>query len=126
ERAGINVKHIEKTAAERDPLCRADFVHRVSQYSPASLLCLDEVSKDDCTYSHRWGRAAQGAHAEQHQPFVHKRRFSMVAGLALDEGIVAAKVVEGSFNRESFIDFLCNDVLPITTPFPGPRSVLIM
>ncbi|KAG1846152.1 hypothetical protein C8R48DRAFT_569848, partial [Suillus tomentosus] len=83
KRAGINVKHIEKIAAERDPLRCADFVRRVSQYSPASLLCLDEVSKDDRTYSRRWGRA----------------------------GIVAAKVVEGSFNRESFIDFLRNDVV---------------
>ncbi|KAG1791918.1 uncharacterized protein HD556DRAFT_1220884, partial [Suillus plorans] len=126
ECAGINVKHIERIAAECDPLHCADFVHRVSQYSPASLLCLDEVSKDDRTYSHRWGCAVQRARAEQHQPFVHKHLFSMVAGLALDEGIVAVKVVEGSFNHKSFIDFLCNNVLLITTPFPGPQSVLIM
>jgi fumarate reductase subunit C len=39
----------------------------------------------------------------------------MVAGLALDEGIVAAKVVEGSFNRESFMDFLRNDVVSFLT-----------
>lgn len=115
ERAGINVKHIKKTAAEHDPLRHADFVRCVSQYSPASLLCLDEVSKDDRTYSHRWGCAARGARAEQHQPFVRKCRFSMVAGLALDEGIVAARVVEGSFNRKSFIDFLCNDVVSFHT-----------
>lgn len=115
ERAGINLKHIEKIAAERDSLCRADFVRRVSQYSPASLLCLDEVSKDDRTYSRRWGRAPRGARAEQHQPFVRKRRFSMVAGLALDEGIIAAKVVEGSFNRKTFIDFLQNDVVRFQT-----------
>ncbi|KAG2132757.1 hypothetical protein DEU56DRAFT_739407 [Suillus clintonianus] len=111
EHAGVNLKHIKKIAAECDPLCHADFVCRVSQYLPASLLCLDEVSKDDRTYSRHWGRAARGARAEQHQPFVRKRRFSMVAGLALDEGIVAAKVVEGSFNRESFMNFLRNDVV---------------
>ena len=39
----------------------------------------------------------------------------MVAGLALNEGIVAAKVAEGSLNHdcESFMDFLCNDVISL-------------
>ncbi|KAH7918732.1 hypothetical protein BV22DRAFT_992641, partial [Leucogyrophana mollusca] len=53
-------------------------------------------------------------------------RFSMVAALALDEGVVAAKIVEGSFNHERFVEYLRRDVLPITTPFPGPRSVLVL
>ncbi|KIK76359.1 hypothetical protein PAXRUDRAFT_170177, partial [Paxillus rubicundulus Ve08.2h10] len=39
--------------------------------------------------------------------------------------IVAAKVVEGSFNQETFIQFLQED-LPMTTPFPGPQSILVM
>ena len=68
----------------------------------------------------------------------------MVAGMALDEGIVAARVVEGSFTKQTFMEYLRDDVvrdalnihplyltnptikLPMTTPYPGPRSVLIM
>ncbi|KAH7919551.1 hypothetical protein BV22DRAFT_1022786, partial [Leucogyrophana mollusca] len=126
ERAGINVKRVQKVAAERDPLVRADFIRRISQYSPLSLLPLDEVSKDDRTYSRIIGRSRVGTRVEQHQPFVRKRRFTMVAALALDEGIVAAKVIEGSLNRDTFLEFLRDDVLPITTPYPGPRSVLVM
>ena len=34
----------------------------------------------------------------------------MVTVLALDEGIVAAKVVEGSFIQRTFIEFLHDDV----------------
>ncbi|KAF9228331.1 hypothetical protein BS17DRAFT_692150 [Gyrodon lividus] len=51
ERAGINVKHIQKVAAEQNSLIQADFICCIGQYSPASLLFLDEVSKDDWTYS---------------------------------------------------------------------------
>ena len=69
-------------------------------------MCLDEVSKDDRTYAHLWGRSHTGTRVEHHAPFVRKCRFSMVAALALDEGIVAAKVVEGSFIRRTFIEFL--------------------
>jgi hypothetical protein len=73
-------------------------------------MCLDEVSKDDRTYTRLWGRSRTGTHVEHHALFVRKRQFSMVAALALDEGIVAAKVVEGSFVRQTFIEFLRDDV----------------
>ena len=73
-------------------------------------MCLDEVSKDDRTYARLWRRSRTGTRVEHHAPFVCKRQFSMVAMLALDEGIVAAKVVEGSFIRQTFIEFLRDDV----------------
>ena len=99
KRAGLNVKHVQKLASERTPEIRADFVHRISHYPANYLMCLDEVSKDDRTYARLWGRARSGVCIECHAPFVRKRCFSMVAALALDEGIVAARVVEGSFNQ---------------------------
>jgi hypothetical protein len=48
---------------------------------------------------------------EIHQPFVRKRRFSMLAGMALDQGIIAAQVVEGSFSRDLFLKYLRDDVV---------------
>ena len=35
----------------------------------------------------------------------------MVAGMVLDEGIIASRVVEGSFTRETFIEYLWDDVV---------------
>jgi hypothetical protein len=35
----------------------------------------------------------------------------MVAALALDEGIVTAKVQEGSFTRETFLGYLRDDMV---------------
>ena len=85
---------------------------------------LDEVSKDDHTYTRLWGRSRVGTRVEHHAPFVRKRQFSMVAALGLDEGIVAAKVVEGSFVRESFMNYLRDDV--VSTPASYSCSILIL
>jgi transposase len=111
ERAGLKVKHVQKLAAERDPVLRADFIRRIGQYPAHYLLSIDEVSKDDRTYTRLWGRASVGCRAEQHAPFVHKRRYSMIAALALDEGIVASRVLEGSFTHDTFLEYLRDDVV---------------
>ena len=47
ERAGLNVKHVQKLVAERDPTLRADF----GRYPPDHLIFIDEMSKDDRTYA---------------------------------------------------------------------------
>lgn len=110
-RAGLSTKQVQKMAAERDPIKRADFVRRISHYPATCLLALDEVSKDDRTYARLWGRSARGTRVEAAQPFVRKRRFSMLATMALDKGIVAAQVVEGSFTRDLFLKYLRDDLV---------------
>jgi len=98
-------------ASERDPILRADFVQHISQYPATSLLVLDEVSKDNRTYAHLWGCSLHGSRVEIHQPYVRKHRFSMLATMALDKGIIAAQVVEGSFMRDLFLQYLCDDLV---------------
>jgi transposase len=111
QRAGLSVKRVQKMASERDPMKRADFIRRISQYPATYLITLDEVSKDNRTYARLWGRAEVGVRVEIHQPFVRKRRFSMLAGMALDQGIIAAQVVEGSFSWDLFLKYLRDDVV---------------
>lgn len=72
-----------------------------------TLVFLDEVSKNDRVYARLWGRARSGERVECYAPFVRGRRVSMLAGLALDKGIIAAKVVEG---------FLHHRELPVFSP----------
>ena len=35
----------------------------------------------------------------------------MLATMALDEGIIASQVVEGSFTRDRFLQYLCDDLV---------------
>lgn len=80
-------------------------------YPTSYLLPLDEVSKDDRTYARLWGRSVLGTRVEKHDPFVRKRRLSMVAAMSLDEGIIATRVVEGSFTHQTFKEYLRDDVV---------------
>lgn len=82
------------------------YVWRIVQYHTSCLIFLDKVSKDDGTCGCLWGCISFGSRVKQHRLFVRKQRFSIVVGMALDEGIIAAKVIEGSFNRECFIELL--------------------
>ncbi|KAG2339649.1 hypothetical protein BDR05DRAFT_891333 [Suillus weaverae] len=58
-----------------------------------------------------WGRAFCGERVEKHNLFAQKERFSMLGAMALDEGIIATQVVEGSFTCELFLGFLCDDLV---------------
>jgi hypothetical protein len=111
KRAGINTKRVQKIAKECCPIKRSQFVHRIAVYPPQYLVSVDEMSKDDRTYMHLFGRAPKGKRVEVEGNFVRGRRFSLLAGMALDVGILAARVVEGSFNHELFYKFLRDDLV---------------
>jgi len=111
KQAGLNVKHIQKLAAERDPFLCANFIRRIGQYPANYLLSIDEVSKDDQTYTQLWGQTPVGKQVEQHDPFVQWWRYSMVAALVLDKGIVASRVLEGLFKHDTFFEYLHDDVV---------------
>jgi hypothetical protein len=70
-----------------------------------------EVSKDDRTYARHYGRAPLNERAQEEHEFVRHRRFSMCAAMALDCGIVAARVVEGSFDQKTFDQFIHHDTV---------------
>ncbi|KAG1871475.1 hypothetical protein F4604DRAFT_1495273, partial [Suillus subluteus] len=107
----LNIKWVQELASECNPIVRAAFVHQIGQYPANYLISLDEVSKDDRTYAWLWGRAPLGECVEQHDPFVCKRHLSMLAAMALDQGIIAARVVEGLFTHQTFYEFLCDDLI---------------
>ncbi|KIK19082.1 hypothetical protein PISMIDRAFT_45892, partial [Pisolithus microcarpus 441] len=42
------------------------------------------------------------------------------------DSIIAYDIVEGPINMEHFLKFLKEQVMPFTSPYPGPCSMLIM
>jgi hypothetical protein len=42
------------------------------------------------------------------------------------DGYIACNLYEGPIDSRRFLAFIEDDVLPLCTPFPGPRSVIIM
>ena len=64
---------------------------------------------------------AAGVRVEKHDLFVRKCRLSMLAAIALDKGIIASRVVEGSFTRVMFLEYLCNNLV---SPRSSPLALL--
>lgn len=51
-------------------------------------------------------------------------RYSVLPAISLD-GILHVKIIEGSFDSDSFASFI-DSLLCHMNPFPGPNSVIIM
>lgn len=127
---------------ERNEKVRNDFVHRMGEYPAEYLGFLDETSKNERTLSRGFGRARKRKRAQMKQKFVQGTCLTGTELLALD-GMIANTDVEGSMKRADYLEFLkqevvrtlayitiCSDVtfvkMPLTSPFPGPLSVLVM
>ncbi|KAJ7049017.1 hypothetical protein C8F01DRAFT_1003263 [Mycena amicta] len=107
----ISLKKVQKMASEQTAEAEADFVVRIAEYPAHYLVCVDEMSKDDRTYARTRGRSRRGQRCKVYQPFVRKRRFTVIGGMALDAGIIASRVIEGSSDRDTFLDFLEEDLV---------------
>ncbi|KAF8835084.1 hypothetical protein BDN67DRAFT_913651 [Paxillus ammoniavirescens] len=56
--------------------------------------------------------------------FLRGQRYSVLPALSVD-GIIALDIFEGSVNKDHFLPFIRNQA-PKLTPYPGPRSVVVM
>jgi hypothetical protein len=73
----------------------------------------------------RRGRSLRGLRALEKRRFVRGDKYSLIAALG-ENGILSNTVVEGSFNFESFWDFVFGNLIHKMSPYPGPNSVLVL
>ena len=105
KQADISHKKLKHIPKERNEAHHTDFIGRMAQYILEQLGFLDEMSKDQHTVGHWYGRSRKGKQAEKKQVFVQGRCVSTEAFLTLD-GIVAGTVVEGSMTKVIFLEYL--------------------
>jgi hypothetical protein len=113
ERERISCKQLTKIAFEQDPELQLDFQYCITQHQAHQLLCCNKMSKNNLNYAHLTGCAPLGQQAKEDSEFTRKKRFLVLGGIALDQGIVAAKVVEGLFTTELFEEWIVNDVVRV-------------
>lgn len=116
-------------------LCReANHTMRLAYYaflrprllSVDQLLVLDEMSADNNVTLRRYGYADRRQRAFTNRKYgIRGTRLSFVGALSVT-GMDTFAIFEGAMCRKDFIEFLLYRVLPLTTPFPGPRSILIL
>ncbi|GAO49237.1 hypothetical protein G7K_3391-t1 [Saitoella complicata NRRL Y-17804] len=97
----------------------------MSHYSAEQLMYLDESGVNEPNARRTHGFAPKGRKARVSRVLKRTPGWSILPGLTVD-GFVALHIYQGAYNADLFYDFVEKEVLPNTTPFPGPRSVIVM
>ncbi|KAG9120463.1 hypothetical protein FRC07_004043 [Ceratobasidium sp. 392] len=123
-RSGFTRKKLSKPAAERSDERRQEYWDVIHEYRPGQLVFVDESSVDRRTTYRGYGYARRNEPAVRRAFRVRGARYSILPALT-DKGIIALRVVKGSFTAASFREFieLCLDNMQ---PFPANRSVIVM
>ena len=82
----------------------------------SEFVFVDEVSKNEITWARQYGRAMAGRRAALTDVFVRGDRYSLVAAITT-EGYMAAHVIEGSFDNETFYEFITTKVVSANPHF---------
>jgi len=97
----------------------------MTEWHSEQLIFVDESAANKRTGDRKYGWAPVGAVADVAEPFKRSAKWSILPMFTVD-GYEAWEVIHSSFNMELFNSFIKNHVIPRTSPFPGPRSVLVM
>jgi len=110
---------------ERNELLRATWQAEHGDIPAEYFVWLDESSVDDRTNQRPNGWAVSGCACVRRATFIRGQRYLVLPALT-SEGYIALDIFEGSVNRERFIRFLEEQLAPQLTPYPGPRSVVVL
>ena len=118
----LKLQHITR---EQNQALRDEWMMRLIKWRPEQLIYVDESACNERTSDRKYGWLPIGTRATVVGSYKHSERFSILPAYTCD-GFLDWDVFQGSYNIELFLVFIETHVLPHTTPFPGPRSVLIM
>jgi hypothetical protein len=112
-------------AKQRDQDLRDAWARRLAQYRAEQLVYLDEsgINSNITERTHGYGPKGERIHAKVSG--IKAPNLSLLPAITID-GYIACSVFEGAVNADTFYGFVKDRVLPLCTPFPGPRSVLVM
>ena len=116
---------LEKQAAERDPVLRADWFMRLANWNANQLVFLDESGINKKSGVPKYGYAKKGSRVHYKVTSQKAENFSLLPAMSVN-GYIAINVFKGGVNAEMYEDFIRDEVLPRCTPWPGPCSVIIM
>jgi len=115
---------LKKVATERSAELRKDYLLAIGTEPEDRFVFCDETSVNALTANRVYGWSHRGERAVVAMPFVRGRRLSVLPALCVN-GIICAHIIEGSFDGDSFCQFL-RDLVRNMNPYPGPQSILVL
>jgi len=120
-RMQISKKSLSRRAAERNEELRTLWELELTQFDdPGLFVFIDESAVDNRTVQRSQGWSAIGGRPVSRCTFLRGKRYSILPALSSD-GIVALEIVDGSVNKERFLQFLHDQVVrpPKVTALSG-------
>ena len=124
-RLRINRKNLKRVAAERSEEERAAYMLELCELSHEQLIYIDESAANEHTPWRKRGWSAFGLVPSIKMPVKRSERYSILPAYT-SSGIIANHVYQGSIDSARLAWWLEEEVFIYCTPFPGPRSVIIM
>lgn len=118
-------KKATKRALQQNPLLQDEYMIQISCFTADMMVFLDKSACNERTGDQRYGWAPIGAPCVSIVPYTRSERWSILPAYTT-KGYIAWQVYQGSFNEERFNSFVKDEVLPLTTPFPGKNSVIVL
>jgi len=104
---------LHKEAYERNELLRSAFmIHIRNNYKPDQLIFMDESSKDERSLSRGYEYSEINTRARKKNVFIRGVRYTILPAFSLD-GIIVAKIINGSCNQQTFKEFVISQVVCI-------------
>jgi transposase len=89
------------------------------------LVFLDETSKNRASINRQYGWGPRRKTIFNKSFVLRGKRMSVVGAYSLN-GLITFDLTSNTYNRDRFEDFFQHFLLPELTPYPGPRSIVIL
>jgi transposase len=101
------------------------WIGRQATWRASQLVFLDESACNERTGDRKFGWAPIGRGCEVSRLVKRSERWSVLPALSVN-GYLSYLIYQGSITAEIFELFVEQQVLPHCTPYPGPRSIIIL
>jgi hypothetical protein len=118
-------KKTQNQALERNATLRNAWRGIQKTWSVDQLVFLDESGASERTGDRKYGWSPIGSICAQSRPIQRSERWSILPALTIN-GYLDYVIHHGAITADLFMEFVEERVLPYCSPYPGPRSVLIL
>lgn len=122
---GWKKKRAQTKAAQRSDPLRLDHLRKTSMFTAEMFVFCDESGIDRRDGVRRTAWAPVGIAPVVDNVFKRGKRFHILPAITVD-GALDLLVYQGHTNKEGFIQWLKDGVLPKMRPFPDCHSILVM
>lgn len=125
KRLNFTRKILKRFSSRKNELAILRFRCMVENIPASTFLWLDETGKKESDCQRRYGYSLRGYEARS-PSFKHgDKRVNAIAFISTD-GLGDYSLTSKTIKSEDVREFVKDYVLPVTSPFPGPKSVLVL